>query len=93
MVAHQEALGRPEAVRAALIPIRKSAAWWELTPDVPWNWTSAPQGDLLVPDLDDEVRRSGAHAYILRVVLQTGQEVNAEASRSVLGESASPPRG
>jgi chlorite dismutase len=24
-------LGRPEASRAALIPIRKSAAWWELT--------------------------------------------------------------
>ena len=27
----QEALGRPEASCAALIPIRKSAAWWELT--------------------------------------------------------------
>ena len=25
------ALGRPEASRAALIPIRKSSAWWELT--------------------------------------------------------------
>src|SRR3954471_6536554 len=25
------ALGRPEASRAALIPIRKSAAWWDLT--------------------------------------------------------------
>ena len=24
-------LGRPEATRAALIPIKKSAAWWELT--------------------------------------------------------------
>jgi chlorite dismutase len=27
----QAGLGRPEAVQAALIPIRKSAAWWELT--------------------------------------------------------------
>ena len=27
----QAGLGRPEASRAALIPIRKSAAWWELT--------------------------------------------------------------
>jgi chlorite dismutase len=26
-------LGRPEAIHAALIPIRKSAAWWELTQD------------------------------------------------------------
>jgi len=29
----QAGLGRPEATRAALIPIRKSAAWWELTQD------------------------------------------------------------
>jgi chlorite dismutase len=29
--AAQAALGRPEATSAALIPIRKSAAWWELT--------------------------------------------------------------
>jgi chlorite dismutase len=27
----QAALGRPQATRAALIPIRKSSAWWELT--------------------------------------------------------------
>jgi chlorite dismutase len=27
----QAGLGRPEATRAALIPIRKSPAWWELT--------------------------------------------------------------
>jgi chlorite dismutase len=27
----QAGLGRPEARRAALIPIRKSSAWWELT--------------------------------------------------------------
>ena len=27
----QEGLGRPEATRAALIPIRKLEAWWELT--------------------------------------------------------------
>jgi chlorite dismutase len=27
----QAGLGRPEASRAALIPIRKSAGWWELT--------------------------------------------------------------
>jgi hypothetical protein len=26
-------LGRPEAIRAALIPIRKSAAWWDLPQD------------------------------------------------------------
>jgi chlorite dismutase len=29
----QEALGRPEATCAALIPIRKSAAWWDLAQD------------------------------------------------------------
>ena len=29
----QLALGRPEATRVALIPIRKSAAWWELAQD------------------------------------------------------------
>jgi chlorite dismutase len=27
----QAGLGRPEATQAALIPIRKSAAWWDLT--------------------------------------------------------------
>jgi chlorite dismutase len=31
LVAKQLALGRPEATCAALIPIRKSAAWWALT--------------------------------------------------------------
>jgi Chlorite dismutase len=31
LVAVQAGLGRPEASRAALIPIRKSAAWWKLT--------------------------------------------------------------
>jgi len=31
--ARQPALGRPEATRAALIPIRKSAAWWALAQD------------------------------------------------------------
>lgn len=31
LVAVQAGLGRPEAKRAALIPIKKSAAWWELT--------------------------------------------------------------
>ncbi|WP_255120246.1 chlorite dismutase family protein [Synechococcus sp. Cruz CV-v-12] len=29
----QAGLGRPEATRAALIPIRKSAAWWSLAQD------------------------------------------------------------
>lgn len=29
----QPELGRPEATQAALIPIRKSAAWWALTQD------------------------------------------------------------
>lgn len=33
MGARQEALGRPAASRAALIPIRKSAAWWEMAQD------------------------------------------------------------
>ena len=33
LLAHQAALGRPEARHAALIPIRKSAAWWALTQD------------------------------------------------------------
>ena len=33
LVAVQPELGRPEATRAALIPIRKSAAWWDLTQD------------------------------------------------------------
>ena len=31
LAAVQAPLGRPEASRAALIPIRKSAAWWDLT--------------------------------------------------------------
>jgi chlorite dismutase len=31
LVAVQAGLGRPEAIRAALIPIRKNAAWWDLT--------------------------------------------------------------
>jgi chlorite dismutase len=31
--ARQPALGRPEATHAALIPIRKSAAWWALAQD------------------------------------------------------------
>src|SRR5262245_25356671 len=31
--ARQEGLARPEAVCAALIPIRKSAAWWALAQD------------------------------------------------------------
>ena len=29
----QEPLGRPQATRAALIPIRKNAAWWKLPQD------------------------------------------------------------
>jgi chlorite dismutase len=33
LVAVQAGLGRPEATHAALIPIRKSAAWWDLTQD------------------------------------------------------------
>jgi len=33
LVARQQGLGRPEATQAALIPIRKSAAWWSLTQD------------------------------------------------------------
>ncbi|WP_245958136.1 chlorite dismutase family protein [Roseimicrobium gellanilyticum] len=33
LVARQVALGRPEAKYAALIPIRKSAAWWAMTQD------------------------------------------------------------
>lgn len=33
LLANQPALGRPEATCAALIPIRKSAAWWERAQD------------------------------------------------------------
>ena len=33
LVAVQAPLGRPEATRAALIPIRKSPAWWALSQD------------------------------------------------------------
>lgn len=33
LVAVQEGLGRPEATRAALIPISKSDAWWQLAQD------------------------------------------------------------
>lgn len=33
LVARQEGLGRVQAMRAALIPIRKSAAWWALPQD------------------------------------------------------------
>lgn len=31
LLAHQVGLGRPEATSAALIPIAKSQAWWDLT--------------------------------------------------------------
>ena len=33
LVSRQSGLGRPEATCAALIPIRKSAAWWDMTQD------------------------------------------------------------
>jgi chlorite dismutase len=33
LVAKQQGLGRPEATYAALIPIRKTSAWWALTQD------------------------------------------------------------
>lgn len=33
LVRRQQALGRREATRAALIPVRKAEAWWELTQD------------------------------------------------------------
>ena len=33
LVAKQEGLGRPACTRAALIPIRKNAAWWGVTQD------------------------------------------------------------
>jgi len=33
LTAKQEPIGRPAATRAALIPIRKSPAWWELSQD------------------------------------------------------------
>jgi Chlorite dismutase len=33
LVARQPDLGRPNATRAALIPIKKSVTWWELTQD------------------------------------------------------------
>jgi len=33
LVAHQSELGRIEAARAALIPIKKSIAWWKLAQD------------------------------------------------------------
>src|SRR5262245_57337531 len=33
LVAVQEAVGRPASTRAALIPIRKSDAWWALSQD------------------------------------------------------------
>lgn len=33
LMAVQELLGRPESTRGALIPIKKSQAWWDLTQD------------------------------------------------------------
>ena len=33
LLSRQEPLGRPESTRAALIPITKSEAWWELAQD------------------------------------------------------------
>jgi hypothetical protein len=33
LVAKQQGLGRPEVTHAALIPLRKNAAWWALTQD------------------------------------------------------------
>src|SRR5215467_12194545 len=46
----QEMLLRPQATRAALIPIRKTAAWWDLAQDerraisAHWNWYGIPAG-------------------------------------------------
>ena len=37
LVGTQAELGRAEATRAALIPIRKSPAWWALTQDERWT--------------------------------------------------------
>ncbi len=44
LVAKQKPLGRPEATHAALIPIRKSAAWWALTQDERLSLFSAKSG-------------------------------------------------
>lgn len=33
LLSRQEGLGRPEATYASLMPIKKTAAWWELTQD------------------------------------------------------------
>jgi chlorite dismutase len=33
LLSKQQGLGRPEATHAALIPLRKNAAWWALTQD------------------------------------------------------------
>jgi len=33
LVGSQEAIGRPHATRAALIPVQKSAAWWAMAQD------------------------------------------------------------
>ena len=33
LAARQDPLGRPRATRAALIPVRKSEAWWDLAQD------------------------------------------------------------
>ena len=33
LVARQQTLGRPTATKAALIPVRKSGAWWDLPQD------------------------------------------------------------
>ena len=33
LAARQERLGRPGSIRAALIPVRKSEAWWDLAQD------------------------------------------------------------
>ncbi len=44
LVARQLALGRPEATCAALIPIRKSAAWWALTQTERQNVFEAQSG-------------------------------------------------
>src|SRR5882724_9275247 len=38
LVAVQAGLGRPEATRAALIPIKKNVAWWELTQEERRPW-------------------------------------------------------
>src|SRR3989442_13521509 len=48
LMSRQPALGRPEATRAALIPITKSESWWQLSQSERRGIFETPTGDIRI---------------------------------------------